>query len=212
MCFVKEHGNSRQRIGWRNVGPRDSAIGAAIDAFRAAVNEGRGVKCADHGNAIGLGEEVERETFPVRSAVLGHIDFAGRSRFVFSSDDGFWNAGCPIDRAEIPVATESLETLPGVSVCRPTRGAIQRKAGDARGIILIHARGPTGFVSAGNCFIIDALPVLTLIGTAPETEANDLDRHVAILSICHHAGTAARPRSLDGVVGKSKEWSRSPSP
>src|SRR5207253_2093350 len=101
--------------------------------------------------------------------------------------DGFGNRRRPIDRAEIPIAPQSFEALPVDAVRGPARRTVKGKAGDASGCVLIRASGPAGFVTPGDGVAVNPLPVAALIGTAPEPEPDDFDRHVRIGAVDNHA-------------------------
>jgi LuxR family maltose regulon positive regulatory protein len=61
MRAMKEDGNSGLRIGGRNFRPDDAGVLATMDAIAIAINESRPIHRADHGNAIAICSEVNRE-------------------------------------------------------------------------------------------------------------------------------------------------------
>src|SRR5690242_20916261 len=144
---------------------------------------------------------MNRELLPRRAAVLRHIHFSGRSRFVFGGDDGFGNGRRPVHGTEIPVTAKIGEALPVDPVRRPARRAIQGKTRDATGRVRVHAGGPARFIPAGDAVVINPPPLVAFIGTAPQAEADDLDGHVPVRSIYDHARTAAGPGRFGAAVG-----------
>ena len=53
--------------------------------------------------------------------------------------------------------------------------------------------------------MIDPLPVRAFVGTAPQSEPDDFDRHVPVRSIDHDTRTASRPRCPGAIVRQPLE-------
>ena len=124
---------------------------------------------------------------------------------MFRGDDRLRICRRPIDRPEIPVAAESGEARPFFPVCRPSRRAVEGKAGLSGWCVLVAIGRPAGFVAAADGIAVDPLPVPALVSAVPQPEPDDFDRHVSVHSIHDHTGTAAGPVRFGARIREALE-------